>query len=414
MRRTADPRRGFTLTEVMISLVILTMGICAVAAVLPVGLKQQSLTRDKIIASAMAVYLMDLAYNQPLPLWLRTPGPVYPNYPLSSGAANPALTSPAAAANLSQALYPPESFRSGSPSLSATKRFSKSSYPALEPESKIHAPDFERIVATWQWGICTVPEAISSRLRSAGGELEEILKNGGQLYYFGALEPRATDVTNSAAFYSNNAAFNPQSGHPLQRPVALPKEIQNIVFAVRGYAQKNETITFTDGQYPQVSAPGAFKPADRCRQLIFWSVNWRNYQDAETAQTPSVDVARYPTFTNTDWSPSPSVAALKILDVVDPQDPALMSPDRFHMFTTDQSAVKNGTSVKTKKSISAEQQNDPTAVGGFGADTNGNDRLDRGAIAIGSPMTAFEVGRYNFYDPVVWLTINQQAYEVLP
>jgi len=37
-----------------------------------------------------------------------------------------------------------------------------------------------------------------------------------------------------------------------------------------------------------------FAPSERTRQLVFWSVDWANYQDAETAPSAPIDASRYP------------------------------------------------------------------------------------------------------------------------
>jgi hypothetical protein len=37
-----------------------------------------------------------------------------------------------------------------------------------------------------------------------------------------------------------------------------------------------------------------FKPSERCRQLVFWAVDWMSYEDAETAPSAMVDANRYP------------------------------------------------------------------------------------------------------------------------
>lgn len=37
-----------------------------------------------------------------------------------------------------------------------------------------------------------------------------------------------------------------------------------------------------------------FEAADRCRQLVFWAVDWQAYEDFETHQSAQVDASRYP------------------------------------------------------------------------------------------------------------------------
>lgn len=49
-----------------------------------------------------------------------------------------------------------------------------------------------------------------------------------------------------------------------------------------------------------------FKPWERCRQLVFWSVDWKSYEDAETVAPATPDAFRYPvgnSSSETAWSP---------------------------------------------------------------------------------------------------------------
>ena len=37
-----------------------------------------------------------------------------------------------------------------------------------------------------------------------------------------------------------------------------------------------------------------FAPSERCRQLVFWAVDWQSYRDFETAPSADIDASRYP------------------------------------------------------------------------------------------------------------------------
>ena len=41
-----------------------------------------------------------------------------------------------------------------------------------------------------------------------------------------------------------------------------------------------------------------FKPYQRCRQIVFWAVDWQSYVDVETAPSASVDAGYYPTLSS--------------------------------------------------------------------------------------------------------------------
>jgi prepilin-type N-terminal cleavage/methylation domain-containing protein len=57
-------RRGFTLFEVTISLIIVAVGVLSVMMLMPYGIKGQQLARFQILASAKAIEIMSVNANQ--------------------------------------------------------------------------------------------------------------------------------------------------------------------------------------------------------------------------------------------------------------------------------------------------------------------------------------------------------------
>ena len=121
----------------------------------------------------------------------------------------------------------------------------------------------------------------------------------------------------------------------------------------------------------------AFQPADRCRQLVFWAVDWKSYADAETAPSAPQDASRFPY--NSDGKVAYNDNAHKF-----------RNPERFFVF--------NATHDKFVDSSSDRN----IALGMFGADRNGNRRLDIGPVPASVRMRAVSVSRFNVYNPRVW------------
>src|SRR5260221_2019677 len=46
-----------------------------------------------------------------------------------------------------------------------------------------------------------------------------------------------------------------------------------------------------DPAHATLTAP--FAPAERCRQIVFWAVDWQSYEDFETAPSAPVDASKY-------------------------------------------------------------------------------------------------------------------------
>lgn len=119
-----------------------------------------------------------------------------------------------------------------------------------------------------------------------------------------------------------------------------------------------------------------FAASERCRELVFWSVDWMNYEDAESAPSAPFDASFFLSLKN---------------------DGALGS-GAFDgaMYGTPEDAIKFLNPDHTFLGSSAYS----SAYGQYGADRNGSGRFDRGSIPSSQRMRATTIARFNLYDPV--------------
>jgi hypothetical protein len=121
-----------------------------------------------------------------------------------------------------------------------------------------------------------------------------------------------------------------------------------------------------------------FQPAERCRQLVFWAVDWKAYVDSETAPSAPQDASRIPY--DSDGKAVYNAGAHKF-----------NNPERFFTFGNPaRTVLANSTSDRA------------VYLGVYGADRNGNGRLDIGQVPASVRMRALNVARFNFYNPRVW------------
>ncbi len=158
-----------------------------------------------------------------------------------------------------------------------------------------------------------------------------------------------------------------------------------------------------------------FTPAERCRQLVFWSVDWQSYEDAETAPSAPLDASRAPLFgldatnmrndsdynarNNPGWTPVDGLF--------------LRNPERLLTFTGPVSALPTGTAVQSLMMTDWGTPDSGNGMGNlnilngvYGADRNHNYVLDRGAQSRSVRLRANLVARFNFYDPRIPITLR--------
>jgi hypothetical protein len=166
-----------------------------------------------------------------------------------------------------------------------------------------------------------------------------------------------------------------------------------------------------------------FEPAERCRQIVFWSADWQSYEDFETAPSAPVDASKY-----LKGAPIPGrtfAALMTAVGFADRHQYMYRNPEKPILFNTDMTAFPSGTptpypSVPAGGSGAVNynpgelgNDNDAPAVldqgsgspavdifsGRYGADRNRNLQLDRGPVPKAVRMRATLVARFNYYDP---------------
>ncbi len=216
------------------------------------------------------------------------------------------------------------------------------------------------------------------------------------------------------------------------------------------------------GNPAHFSLTAKFTPDERCREIVFWMVDWQSYEDVELAPSAPVDAARYPfagplldgsVSTATDPGQYATLQKRMSFDETMPstnghptgiefRDEQLYTyrnPEKVLNFKTDVSNKDTGfptvkqhfdTSVTPNKLVtdysfeilnesdtdqglgsfsSAIAPGDPAHTiaaravfrGQWGADRNFNKRLDRGPIPRSVRLRAVPVARFLYYDPRV-------------
>ncbi len=156
-----------------------------------------------------------------------------------------------------------------------------------------------------------------------------------------------------------------------------------------------------------------FEAAERCRQIVFWAVNWQDYVDFETAPSAPVDASKYPVtgpLINQDFT-----SRMNRVDFRDEQLYTFRNPEKVLSFMSDVSNKRTGEDVSSIIGLNrmGSQWDKGTGLeerkrfsGLYGADRNFNRVLDRGQVPMSARMKATLVARYNYYDPRLPMTIR--------
>lgn len=250
------------------------------------------------------------------------------------------------------------------------------------------------------------------------------------------------------------------------RPLAA-RRITNQGYNARGQDLPNDagadydTIKGTDPTRFNLALP--FDPSERCRQIVFWAVDWTSWEDWETSPSAPVDAARYPRRHETNTSTAfTSNIQLEFMNngqsgmdrcVYEHKTPLYRNPEKQRSFVLDMTGFATGANVLyytagsdgghdangTEKSAYAFRNkggNDmwdervdmycqgrtyPATLAGvatnakhpyyvfsglFGADRNGNGRLDRGPLPASVRLRATEISRLNYYDPRLGVSLR--------
>ncbi len=167
-----------------------------------------------------------------------------------------------------------------------------------------------------------------------------------------------------------------------------------------------------------------FSPDERCRQLVFWAVDWQSYEDFETLPSAPLDAARY--CRGAPRAPNGAMATFGNLlsnpPFIDWQQYAHRNPEKILAFTSPnvaslptRSSVVGmtigadgapGTTNPNQDQVGQNQNALSIFSGQYGADRNFNHVLDRGPIPKSVRLHAMLVARFNFYDMRVPSTIR--------
>lgn len=182
-------------------------------------------------------------------------------------------------------------------------------------------------------------------------------------------------------------------------------------------AKQPDITSRGDGSHFTLTRP--FDAADRCRQIVFFAVDWQSYEDFETAPSAPVDASRYPR-----WAPhnrQSQVAKLMNGDFGDRFAFGMRNPEKTIVYTepTDDKPTGEDVYIAGVDNMGSRDKGpsaNATAIfsGRYGADRNFNGtrvdqvgtsvtrmygKLDRGPVPKSVRMRAVVVARFNFYDP---------------
>jgi hypothetical protein len=156
-----------------------------------------------------------------------------------------------------------------------------------------------------------------------------------------------------------------------------------------------------------------FEAAERCRQIVFWAVDWQSYEDFETAPGAPVDASKYPI-----QGPMRDKTFDRRMGDVDFRDEQLYTyrnPEKVLSFWEDVSGRATGSDVSGIIGMNRMGTQWDRGVGLverqrfsglFGADRNFNRQLDRGRVPRSVRLKATLVARFNYYDPRLPMTLR--------
>jgi hypothetical protein len=154
-----------------------------------------------------------------------------------------------------------------------------------------------------------------------------------------------------------------------------------------------------------------FAPAERCRQLVFWSVDWQSYEDAETAASAPIDASKCPC-AGLDAGNITGAYLNRLYIGLPYQDGLfLRNPERMVNFTQNISTLPTGSPVAAHMINGGNNDTGNAAAlnvlnGIYGADRNHNYTLDRGPQSRSVSLHATLIARFNFYDPRIPITLR--------
>ncbi len=172
---------------------------------------------------------------------------------------------------------------------------------------------------------------------------------------------------------------------------------------------------FGDADHYSLTMP--FQASERCRELVFWTVDWQSYEDFETLPSAPVDASRYPlagprnsvSDASTMFSGNTRDFNGRMWDVkfVDPHLFCFRNPEKNMLWVngiprgqpTGTDVTSNQLLHDDNKDWGADLDRRQVFSGIWGADRNYNKKVDRGPVPKSVRLRAVQVARSNFYDP---------------
>jgi hypothetical protein len=159
-----------------------------------------------------------------------------------------------------------------------------------------------------------------------------------------------------------------------------------------------------------------FDASERCREIVFWTVDWQSYEDFETLPSATIDASKYPLagprMTGTGSSSGASTYRrfedrMWDVDFVDPHLFAYRNPEKTELFyDAVPASLATGSSTAGHELLNGGNPDKGSGLynrqvfsGLFGADRNFNQKIDRGPVPRSVRLRAVPVARFNFYDP---------------
>ncbi len=155
-----------------------------------------------------------------------------------------------------------------------------------------------------------------------------------------------------------------------------------------------------------------FEPTERCRQLVFWAVDWLSYEDCETAPSAPVDAGRYAK--HAPYKNQSFQALCGGASWMDHHMFGYRNPEKMILFNSDMRTLETGTATPPGKNSPGVHGHDDYGgrthdqglgtsqislfIGKWGADRNANQKLDRGLVPRSTRLRAMTVARFNYYD----------------
>ncbi len=165
-----------------------------------------------------------------------------------------------------------------------------------------------------------------------------------------------------------------------------------------------------DGDNRHFSLAAPFAAEERCRQVVFWAVDWQSFEDFETAPSSPIDSSRY--LKGAPEKDSNLGSMMSNHDWVDGEIWNYRNPEKAILFF-DKDVPSRATGFDVSPWIlgvsgyeqdrgtgnPGDQNSAPWIFSGLhGADRNFNKQLDRGPLPASSRMRATTVARFNYYD----------------